>query len=32
MVTAGPTGAFRHTVLGTFDADRHGIRAGDYVL
>ena len=25
-------GAFRHTVVGTFDADRHGIRAGDYVL
>ena len=25
-------GAFRHAIVGTFDADRHGIRAGDYVL
>ena len=25
-------GAFRHTIVGTFDADRHGLRAGDYVL
>jgi hypothetical protein len=25
-------GAFRNTIVGTFDADRHGLRAGDYVL
>lgn len=25
-------GAFRYAIVGTFDADRHGIRVGDYVL
>jgi HD-GYP domain-containing protein (c-di-GMP phosphodiesterase class II) len=25
-------GTFRHAIVGTFDADRHGIRAGDFVL
>ena len=26
------SGAFRHGVIGAFDGERHGIRAGDYVL